>query len=349
MPNNELNIYIPNNLSVGIIQSQLINKGNHFFSKKYSSIKYHANIKNQKKLIDLTVVNIKWYKTLLSSLLNLPDETNIYTRSIWEFLLVLVVGKLLKKSYVIYDYRGLISSEFSFNNGSLLKLIILKFCEKLPAKYANEIHTVSIKFKNHLEDKFRTKVHHVIPCLVNEVRLPVQTPVDGKIKFIYVGSMSKWQKIDVVLNLYKKIHQKIDCSLTIITNEPVKAKKQINDNGKNDIDILTGDNAFVLEQLKSHHVGFLFRDNYLFNNVASPVKLLEYITNGVLPFMSDHIGDYSQLTKNLKISIPEKNTISREEIMDKRNQLFKIKNQLDIFSWSNYDEEKYFNLIISNK
>ncbi len=349
MSNSELNIYIPNDLSLGIIQSQLINKGNHFFSKKYSSIKYHANIKNQKKLIGITLIDIIWYKNIFISLLKLPKKTNIYTRSIWEFSLIILISKLLKKSYVIYDYRGLVSSEFAFNNGNPLKLIILKFYERLPAKYANEIHTVSIKFKNLLEEKFKTKVHHVIPCLVNEVRLPEQTPVDGKIKFIYIGSMSKWQKIDVVLDLYKKIHQEIDCSLTIITNEPLKAKKQINDNEKNDIDILTGDNAFVLEQLKSHHVGFLFRDNYLFNNVASPVKLLEYITNGVLPFMPDHIGDYSQLTKNLKISIPEKNTISREEIMDKRNQLFKIKNQLDIFSWGNYDEEKYFNLIISNK
>lgn len=345
MANKELNIYIPNDLSLGIIQSQVVNKGEYFFSKKYSNIKYHCNQKNKTKLENLDTTNINWYKNVYLSLIKLPRKSHVYTRNIWEFIIMLVIGKVFRKSYIIYDYRGLVSSEFEFNNGNKFKLAIINFIEKLPAKYSDEIHTVSIHFKNILEQRFKTTVQYVVPCLVNNVDLPQETVIEDTIKFIYVGGMSKWQKIDKVLSVYNAVQKTIQCSLTIITNDTSKLEEYLTDYTNFNVSILSGDNNFVLEQLKQHHVGFLLRDDYEFNNVASPVKFLEYITNGIIPLMSENIGDYSKLAEKLKIILAENDILSREEIVKKRTQLFNIKDQLSVFSWKDYDETTYQKLI----
>jgi hypothetical protein len=345
MTNKELNIYIPNDLSLGIIQSQVVNKGEFFFSKKYSKIKYHCNQKNKTKLENLDTTNINWYRNVYLSLIKLPRNSHVYTRSIWEFIIVLVIGKVFRKSYIIYDYRGLVSSEFEFNNGSKLKLAIINFIEKLPAKYSDEIHTVSIHFKNILEQRFKTTVQYVVPCLVSSVNLPQETVIEDTIKLIYVGGMSKWQKIEEILVYFNTIQTKLDCSLTIITGDQEKLKPYLTKYKHLNIQTLSGNNDFVINELRKHHVGFLFRDDLMFNQVASPVKFLEYITNGVIPIMSNNIGDYSDLTKNLEIGFTDKEIISREEIINKRRKLFNIQNKLNIFSWKDFDEEQYLKMV----
>lgn len=345
MTPNELNIYIPNDLSLGIIQSQVINKGNYFFSKKYDAIIYYCNERNKEKLKGLKIENIRWYKSLFKSILKLPKGSHLYTRNIWEYSIMLLFVKILRKHYIIYDYRGLVSSEFSFNNGNKIKLLIIKFFERLPAKFANEIHTVSQKFKEFLMEQFNANINHIVPCLVDEVKSFEDPDIIEEIKFIYVGGMSKWQKIEEILVYFNNIQKKMDCSLTIITGNTDQIEPYICKYYKLKINVLSGDNKFVLNKLRDHHIGFLFRDELMFNQVASPVKYLEYITNGVIPIISDNIGDYSDLTKNLGIGFTDKDSLTREKIINKKKQLFHIQRGLNIFSWKYFDENKYLKLI----
>ena len=342
---NKLNIYIPNDLSLGIIQSQVINKGNHFFSKKYDAIVYHCNEQNKKKLNDLKIEDIRWYRSVFNSILKLPKGSHLYTRNIWEFALMFLFIKIIRRHYLIYDYRGLASSEFSFNNGNKIKRSIINLFEKLPSKFANEIHTVSLKFKEFLSEHYNTHVNHVVPCLVNKISSFDNPNINGEIKLIYVGGMNKWQKIEEILVYFNTIQTKLDCSLTIITGDQEKLKPYLTKYKHLNIQTLSGNNDFVIKELRKHHVGFLFRDDLIFNQVASPVKFLAYITNGVIPIMSNNIGDYSDLTKNLEIGFTDKEILSREEIINKRRKLFNIQNKLNIFSWKDFDEEQYLKLV----
>jgi glycosyltransferase involved in cell wall biosynthesis len=344
--NEKIYVLIPNGLSKGIIESQICNKADFYFKKKFKTIQLATSSKN--KIILNRDVLI--YKSIFIFLFKLPKRSCIYTRSVFEFYKIFIISNLLlKKTYIIYDYRGIISSENYFKNKNKIKFYFLKLLETLPAKFASEIHTVSIKYSEKLQNEFNIKKIKVIPCLTTEVKKFTVTKHD-KIKFLYVGGMSKWQNIDDIINTYKKFHDKLNCSFTIITNEKENAVKILKKYPSIPIDILAGDNNFVLNIISNYDIGFLFRDDIDFNNVASPVKFLEYICNGVVPFLTKNIGDYSDFVQTQNIGYIKENlqNLNFEDLIIKKGNLQKLQTDLDILTWDKFDEDKYLKLMYNN-
>ena len=93
-------------------------------------------------------------------------------------------------------------------------------------------------------------------------------------------------------------------------------------------------NAEVLKDLKNYDFGFLLRDNTLLNNVSSPIKFQEYLMSGVIPIMSEGIGDYTEEMKEHNLAI----------ITDKYNRVYK-EDLLKLLRDKNLDDrlERYLN------
>jgi glycosyltransferase involved in cell wall biosynthesis len=106
--------------------------------------------------------------------------------------------------------------------------------------------------------------------------------------------------------------------------------------------------------------GFILRDNILLNNVASPIKFVEYISMGVIPIISEGVGDYSSIVKKsgIGILVNEDNTFeygliekhkSNQDIYDK------LYNLSECYTWNNalqnssilhvYNQKQYHNEI----
>ena len=104
--------------------------------------------------------------------------------------------------------------------------------------------------------------------------------------------------------------------------------------------LLTQSHQEVLKELRKYDFGFLLRDDNIVNNTASPIKFLEYVSNGVIPIMSDGIGDYSRLVHDKKIGI----TLDSNEIkifLEDKTIFLRMKQITDVYLWKNVLKDFY--------
>ena len=281
------------------------------------------------------------FNSLVWYLINKNDVNYIYTRSVFEFISIYFIKKIFfKKWNIIFDFRGMISEESYLRHKNKYKRYMLRGLEFFAYKYADRIHTVSYSFKNYLIHGFGEKNIKVYPCAINTSLLKVKE--DKKIlNFIYLGSISSWQKFDETINLYKYIEQQIgNTKLTVITRQKKEAEKIIYDYNLKNIEIKSLTHEKVLEDLKNYDFGFLLRDNITVNNVASPIKFLEYISNGIIPIMTKGIGDYSDIARGFKIGVIVEDGLSCEiaklnEILEDKGIYSRMNNISSKYIWGN--------------
>jgi len=103
---------------------------------------------------------------------------------------------------------------------------------------------------------------------------------------------------------YKKVSTEItNTSLTIITLDKEQANKSLTSKNITDVEVKSMSQEEVIKDLQNYDFGFLLRDDILLNNVASPIKFVEYISQGVMPIVSKGIGDYSALVEQYSLGI----------------------------------------------
>lgn len=305
MKSKNLVYLISSTTSKGVLESQVFNIANYIAQNYNHSIKIILVGKkiNIKELEYPT--NIEFY--FLNDTISLKEisNSNIYIRGIDVFLKYFVLLKF-NKNKIIYDFRALVFVESYLRNSSYLHSIFLFFSEMIAYYFADEICCVSNNLKEKLKKYFIINRRiFVFPCLiigVNERNNKLLNKLDSTIKFVYLGSLSPWQKFDETIDLFKRISQEIDCKLTIISNDKLEVQNVLK---KKDIKakILSLTHSEVLIELKNHHFGFLIRDNSLLNNISSPIKYLEYISSGVIPVITQGVGDYSKevITNNIGV------------------------------------------------
>lgn len=233
---------------------------------------------------------------------------SIYSRSLLEIYTIFFIKIInLKKWHIRYDMRGLLSHESYLRNNSTLKKTLLFFLELMSLRLVNSVSTVSYKFKDYIvKNYYYSKNVIVTPCCtLNNYYVEKRNKRD--LNFVYVGSIAKWQKFEESIRLFKIISQQIpNAKLNIVTEHVNEANKILNKLHVT-ASVRTLKNFEVSDFLKTQDFGFLLRDDVLLNNLASPVKFLEYISNGVIPIVSKGIGDYSELvlSQNLGIILNE--------------------------------------------
>lgn len=269
------------------------------------------------------------------------DVKNIYTRSVLEFFVIFLIKVILFKNYRLhFDFRGLASDEFGLKNSKGIKYKLLRFFEWFAYYRADSLRTVSYKFREYLFNRFDKKRKIIVtPCCTKNTSL--RSKISGEtLSFVYIGSIAKWQKFDDALQLYREIEVAIRASLTIVTPDLEKAKEICSRLGIK-ANVLSVKPNQVSDILKGCDFGFLLRDNIPLNNVASPVKFLEYISSGVIPIMSDGIGDYSELVLREDIGVISDGDITTviQEIKRLREDDELLKRLYQVskeYTWDNY-------------
>lgn len=339
---------IDKTVNKNILEAQLLTPLNYIKQKDFTVLlpsKYQEYSLKNILYKDLNLIfynsNLNKYKFILRKRKSI---SSLYCRSVFEFFIIFLIKSLTFSNNlkITYDFRGLAFAESELKSNNFLKKSILKKLEYFAYVRADKINTVSINFKNFLQDEFKfRKDISVIPCCVEAVTKGSFNKNTRELKFVYLGSVSKWQKVDLVLEIFSEISSKIDCSLTIITNQKHEVENLASHIGVN-VKILSLPHSEINEELQNYDFGFLLRDNILLNNVASPVKFLEYISNGVIPIISEGVGDYSSIVKKNKIGILY-NTNTDELI----NQIFSILKDTEVYDKmykisQQYVWEKYY-------
>lgn len=135
----------------------------------------------------------------------------------------------------------------------------------------------------------------VMPC-ANAALDPASFRVPAKYsrpRFVYAGSMHKWQCFDLTLEVYRCVKAQCpEASLCVLTGDQVTARSAVEASGARDVEV-----GFVpLEQLQArlaaYKYGFVLRAPHVVNRVATPTKVSSYMAAGVIPLMTTAVEDY---------------------------------------------------------
>ncbi|MGQ0554711.1 MAG: glycosyltransferase [Nitrospiraceae bacterium] len=236
------------------------------------------------------------------------NVTHVYARS---FIGSMWARKLASKlgAISIFDIRGLVGMEKQLVSGPSIKSKLISYLELLQGSQADRLATVSENLKQYLGHKIDRHDVTVIPSCFNEnsfyfdpaARKEIRDALNldaSSILLCYSGGTSAWQRIVDIISLLKEV-----CSadarykalfLTTSQDEVTRRLKKAQ---------FPSDQAFVRgcshqevpRYLSAADLGFIMRHDTPVNNVASPVKIGEYLACGLPVILTRGIGDYSDM------------------------------------------------------
>ncbi|PMG46279.1 hypothetical protein [Shewanella sp. 10N.286.52.B9] len=216
----------------------------------------------------------------------------IYIRDPIDYLVVKFFTMGLDCNY-IYDFRGISSEELKLKGRGFFKVLVMRLIEAYIYNSANSICTVSNGLKKYLTDKYFSREITVVPCLYFGKKFENSSQDD--LSFCYLGGMSTWQSFDKVADCFAGIvAQDNRASLTVYTNEVVTANLLLEKSSAKNYKVMSIKSNELQSHLSKHRYGFILREDNLVNRTASPIKYFEYLSCGVIPIMTSHVGDYGK-------------------------------------------------------
>ena len=318
MNHKEIVFLVSTKQSLGILESQVFSLANYIVQNRAFAVK--IVLLGEKISFDRSTYSDKLEFHFLNETISMGEIKNarIYIRSIDVFISKFLRLKI-NNNFIVYDFRALLFVESFSRRRSYIVATFIFMLEMIAYLLADEICCVSHNLKSQLSKIFIRKRHiYVFPCLISNMKERVRSHhsySNETYNFVYLGSISGWQKFEEAADLYKLYSAHNDSTFTVITKDKIKAREILVKKGLN-AEIKSLSNAGVLADLGNYDFGFLLRDNNLLNHVASPVKYLEYLSCGVIPIMNYGIGDYSNEAKvnNIAIVIGRNEILLKEEL-----------------------------------
>jgi hypothetical protein len=273
-----------------------------------------------------------------------------------------------------YDARGAGAEENKYNAAknhdySLKKYKIIADTYYLEYKTlfaANKIFVVSRVLQKYLQDTYNmyNKKFVYYPCLSDpskfyfsphlrkEIRTKLQINDQTKV-FIYSGGTGTWHMSERLFSFFIQLLKHDNSFLMLCLSKDQIAVEKIlaglPEVGHKFLS-LSVTNEEVNKYLNAADYGFLFRENTIMNNVASPTKFAEYMLCGLPVLISEGIGDYSDyvIKHDLGILINE-SILNNPEKFD--FEYFKAKNfdrmYISDFGKKNFSKNSIINKIIT--
>ena len=242
----------------------------------------------------------------------------------------------------IFWSQGVDPEESLLRDNNYLKYYIKSLIEFISLRHSGFKFFVSKAMLNHYKKySYNNLNHFIMPCYnLNDTHIhKVNLSKYKHPSFVYAGSLSIWQNIDEILQVYKYIEKVHNSSITLLTQENEKAKALIKKyNIKNSL-IKYVDLENLHNELIKHKYGFLLRKNILVNNVATPTKMNSYLACGLVPIFTDSINDYSDKINLKGYDLKIKSFKSIEEIA---NQIIDFENSHKNFASLNIEIKKLF-------
>lgn len=264
---------------------------------------------------------------------------------------------VIKKGYknIFFWAQGIVPEESYMRNKSKLRFIVLSQLEKFILKKAKFAFLCSAAMKAHYEKKYHMNLSDksfIMPCFneasVNEAAF--QNPEKYKSNnFLYVGSIKEWQCFRETVELYKKIEDAAEktVKLNVYTGQQKEAEEIVKSVGIKNYSISYAKPDELNEHIKNMKYGFVIRENIAVNNVATPTKFSNYISNGIIPIYSSCIADFHSQNVKQQFGLvcdldDEENGIARIlEHMKKEVSLDEMKLKCEDWFSTYYDKECY--------
>ena len=205
---------------------------------------------------------------------------------------------------VVFDCHGTEPDEFLLNHPGIKGAIYSKFLRWKEKQVVNSVDLLVTVTENQYELWKIEKPHVVLPSIpaehffsVKDMRFEMRTELsipEQSVVYVYSGQNEKWQMCEETIDYYKKIETMNPNSfLLVLTHEVNYFEELVNRYKVANFKVLSVDFQNMPKYLDVCDFGFCLRRNHIINRVASPTKVLEYISRNVKPILTEYIGDFS--------------------------------------------------------
>ena len=206
--------------------------------------------------------------------------------------------------------QGIVPEESYMRNHSKLRYWVLSFMERIVLKKSKLLLLVSDEMRLYYEKKYRLKLSQksvIMPCF-NELGVSKTAFDKEKYKnntFVYVGSLYKWQCFEETVRFYSEIEKESDYTtrLFVYTFQQKEAEELLSKYGVRNYEVDCVDANELSQRIESVKYGFVLREDNPVNNVATPTKLSNYISNGIIPIYSKAIRSFAEYDAEASIGV----------------------------------------------
>lgn len=224
-------------------------------------------------------------------------ETNIKKSS--DVVLVSTAPEAVRAFFYGYKYifwsQGCWPEESKMRHNSTLRFKICSIIEKIALKNAIFVFFVSETMRSFYENKYNLNFEnkcYIMPCSNDSMHK--EAFVDEKYNnnvFCYVGGTSVWQCFEETIELYSKIECAVENSkLLLLVKDKEKAIELLQKYKVKNYEIDYVDISKLPEKLSEVKFGFVLRKEDPVNYVATPTKVLTYLSSGVIPIYSNSLA-----------------------------------------------------------
>jgi glycosyltransferase involved in cell wall biosynthesis len=264
----------------------------------------------------------------------------VYFRNIFEFCALNTTVHNLGIQCV-YDSRGAIADEVRHKNPGIVgvfKELIAFRKEKIVFQKADHLLCVSARMSDWIKEKYGRIDTSIIPCCADQnqfrpdknARLVLRAELcwsDDSPVVVYAGGVDYWQRPKDIATLLGKVKSFVpELKVLILSSfekEFASYFKLVNF-PLEDVYIRKVSHIEVSKWLNVADLGIILRHDILLNNVASPIKIGEYLSTGLGVICTRGIGDYSYLISKFGAGLELDDNLSVESLMS----LIKDPNQL---------------------
>lgn len=266
-------------------------------------------------LFDTNKIKILTKKELESHLALKDEKNDIFVcANIWHVLYLKYKALVaLKRVKIIFWVQGAVAHESFLKNKSHFRFLILWILEYISFIFSDFYIYVSPYMKEYYEKKTLAsgKKSIVIPC-ISDLNQNLEIKRDSE-KYCYIGGMSKWQNFDIIIKMMNIIvENNNEAKFSVATNDLVVCHAQLKELATAKLLKVTSVVSLSSKQeienfLSAASFGFLIRDDIVVNNVASPIKLAEYLSCGVNVISTKGITSYKNLIEQGGFIVNDKN------------------------------------------
>jgi len=346
---NVLNLYKKNNIDIRLISFVPLK---YFFSEKVKIKKEFHNV-----IIIPMFLNLKRWKIYRFFLgLYLKKNQIVICRGIFAAN----IAMLIKNSHhkIIYDGRGAVNAEqveYGVYNNTGLENEIFNI-EKKAVLNSDLRIAVSNKLIKYWKQEFNynSQNHVVIPSSsnnnivdINKIKRNELNISENTILIVFSGSFSKWHSFPKMIVDFKMFLNNDSNIKILFLSKPNPYINEIKNMFSKRVLVRWVKFEEVIDYLRIADYGYVVRENTVTNQVASPVKVAEYLSCGLKILISNDLGDYTEIVEQNNLGFILNNSfnykLSKVDLKESESIINFYEKNLAI--WSNEISNRYLNLI----
>ncbi|MFN2492461.1 MAG: glycosyltransferase [Pyrinomonadaceae bacterium] len=218
---------------------------------------------------------------------------------------------------LIFDFRGFLANEYAdagvWTENSL-PFRAVKQAERAGLRMADQVIVLTKRARDWLDQQGFAKAQkiEVVPCCVDFVRFAsaardVKTPAPARFEMVYAGSVTGLYLLEEMGRFFLELKkQRADAFFRILTMSPAQEAAAVLEGiGLHANDFWIGPVApvEVPNYLRRAQVGISFRKPTFSQIAASPTKIPEYLSAGLLTVSNAGIGDTDDLLEREHVGL----------------------------------------------